>query len=83
MPYFITNFTVRSRLLSESAIALYPQITKRDLAFLIPNPKVRSPLLSESAIAFPMLNPKVRSRLLSESAIGSYQAFTRYKLIVI
>lgn len=30
-----------------------------------------------------MSNPKVRDPLLSESAIGSYQAFTRYKLIVI
>ncbi|MEZ2237768.1 MAG: hypothetical protein ACBR20_09990 [Microcoleus sp.] len=44
---------------------------------------MRSPLLSESAIAFPMSNPKGRSPLLSESAIGSYQAFTRYKLIAI
>jgi len=34
-----------------NAIALFPQITKRVIAFPMSNPKVRSALLSESAIA--------------------------------
>ncbi|MCC3449243.1 MAG: hypothetical protein JGK04_17725 [Microcoleus sp. PH2017_39_LGB_O_B] len=43
------------------AIALFPQITKRAIAFPMSNPKVRSPLFSESAIGIFKLRYKLRN----------------------